>query len=356
MPPSTLRVDAETAVDVAADRVRGTGRAASWLAALVAVLILSVLFTPAPGSAKAGAPAADEGRLVFALPGAPGSYLNVSFLSARTPGADPAAAAASIRASILASAPGMRELPASSSLVKWVRNGYWWPSHQVALSYNAAGKPASLEGDADAIAAAAQTWNSASSNFHFESLGTTDDGTGACSTAGDGRNTVAWGPLEGTLLAVTCSLFRNDGGPLSTATEFDMKLDPEWAWSTGSPATFDLQSVVTHEFGHALGLGHSPDTASIMFADYPQNAIKRALTNDDRDGLLGLYSDTVRLPAAPVTRTLALSSGSNLITWVEDDTDAAHVTTSISGAIRAIYSYDPRSGTWLHYFPDGRHT
>ena len=53
----------------------------------------------------------------------------------------------------------------------------------------------------------------------------------------------------------TCSLWTDDGSGMHTATEFDMQLDPEWDWSAGGDTNVDLESVVAHEFGHALGLG-----------------------------------------------------------------------------------------------------
>jgi len=57
----------------------------------------------------------------------------------------------------------------------------------------------------------------------------------------------------------------------------------------------DLQNAVTHEAGHALGLGHTSVTDAAM---YPQSAKgevgKRTLKEDDLDGISALY-----LPNAP---------------------------------------------------------
>jgi hypothetical protein len=47
------------------------------------------------------------------------------------------------------------------------------------------------------------------------------------------------------------------------------------------PAQFDFQTVVTHELGHALGLGHSADADSVMDATLPPGAARRSLVTSD---------------------------------------------------------------------------
>jgi hypothetical protein len=60
-----------------------------------------------------------------------------------------------------------------------------------------------------------------------------------------------------------------------------------WNWFTGSdPASmdadqFDFETIVSHELGHALGLGHSGDPASTMFASLGTNEARRYLTTAD---------------------------------------------------------------------------
>lgn len=57
-----------------------------------------------------------------------------------------------------------------------------------------------------------------------------------------------------------------------------------WTPSTG----YDLTTVAIHEFGHALGVGHSAITSADMYAYY--NATKSYLTTDDVSGIQSIYS------------------------------------------------------------------
>jgi hypothetical protein len=60
-----------------------------------------------------------------------------------------------------------------------------------------------------------------------------------------------------------------------------------WNWYAGADPSqvgtgqYDFQTVVTHELGHALGLGESSDPASVMFATLTTGAVNRALTVSD---------------------------------------------------------------------------
>ncbi|GAB4322886.1 MAG: hypothetical protein Kow0010_03900 [Dehalococcoidia bacterium] len=168
-------------------------------------------------------------------------------------------------------------------------NSYWWPSHSATWAYNPSGKPGGLTGDDAAVLAGALTWNNSPAAFTFSGGGTTGAGTGACSGGGlDGLNTVGWRSQSGTVLAVTCTWFTTSTQPF-TVVEFDMEFDPRWEWTTGTPISFDVQSVATHEFGHALGLGHSEHASAVMYATYPQGANKQQLTQDDIDGAVAIY-------------------------------------------------------------------
>jgi len=62
--------------------------------------------------------------------------------------------------------------------------------------------------------------------------------------------------------------------------------------STDVPSSvrYDLQSVITHEIGHFIGIGHSEDPNAVMAARYDQGSIRfRELTDDDLRALCTIY-------------------------------------------------------------------
>lgn len=99
------------------------------------------------------------------------------------------------------------------------------------------------------------------------------NGNGGC-TERDGQNVVSFGPLRPGLLAVTCIWWYgtdNDGddgdgdGNGGRSVEADILIDDAGGkffltTPAGCATRWDLESTITHEFGHAFGLGHVPYT------------------------------------------------------------------------------------------------
>jgi hypothetical protein len=174
------------------------------------------------------------------------------------------------------------------------------------IAYNPANEPPGLN-TMSALAAAAATWTNVPGHyFRFMPPTTTSvqqsfhPDTGCPSDeAIDGINTVQWSTGWGeseTLLAVTCLW----GGTLAgdgkfRITEFDIWVRSDGPWSTtGAFDAFDLPTVLLHELGHAIGLGHDPDASTVMFAFLDLGEQKRTPTAEDAAGVLHLYADSLR--------------------------------------------------------------
>ena len=77
------------------------------------------------------------------------------------------------------------------------------------------------------------------------------------------------------------------GCEVASATSSEITLIQGWNWYAGANASglgsdqYDFQTIVTHELGHALGLGHSADLASTMYATLAAGSARRVLTTSD---------------------------------------------------------------------------
>jgi hypothetical protein len=103
-------------------------------------------------------------------------------------------------------------------------------------------------------------------------------------------------------------------GILGTASEAgEITIVQGWNWYTAADASavgqdqYDFQTVATHELGHALGLGHSYYTNSVMYATLTTGAARRTLAaadlavqeehEDEEGGVAALHAGGM-LPAA----------------------------------------------------------
>lgn len=111
--------------------------------------------------------------------------------------------------------------------------------------------------------------------------------------------------------------------PLATATvwfsngvilDADIAVNDAYAWdATGQPdrTEIDLESVLVHELGHWLSLGHDPDGRAVMYYAITTGTLKRALFDNDRRGIEFIYPCAAGLvcnPTATPTPTPTASS------------------------------------------------
>jgi hypothetical protein len=121
------------------------------------------------------------------------------------------------------------------------------------------------------------------------------DGERAAVAADDGINVVlfhddAWpaelipGAVAQTVIHTDAAGRYRDADIHVNGVDFRFSLD-------GAAGTLDLRSILTHELGHALGLGHSSDPRATMFAT-GSGLRWRSLEKDDLDGVCSLYPGT----------------------------------------------------------------
>jgi MYXO-CTERM domain-containing protein len=111
-------------------------------------------------------------------------------------------------------------------------------------------------------------------------------------------------PYQGTdnTLAFTTVTFDPNSGAILGA---DIEINSAYNILTTSDVNvgYDLQSILTHELGHALGLGHSTDPGATMNPSYERGDTSiRVLGNDDVTAICGAYPATRGAPCDPIPR------------------------------------------------------
>lgn len=159
-----------------------------------------------------------------------------------------------------------------------------------------------------AAEAAIATWNQVLIPHGVELVGVRRPGSLATDPR-DGENRLRWAlaaadaGLEPGVLAMTHLRFAAGDGAVQDA---DVVMNgAEHGWTAvdercaGDPACrqrFDLQSTLTHELGHLLGLSHSSDRGAAMYAEGRAcDASRRALGADDRAAIEHLYGELAML-------------------------------------------------------------
>ena len=178
-----------------------------------------------------------------------------------------------------------------------------WRSDPVLFYINNFGSGIDFGDALDAARSAFSTWQDAS-NDHivFEFGGETNGG----SDGNDGRNTIHFPSLGGGASDTFAQSVLTYDSRTGEIFDVDVELNgdepfailPEGQVNAFDPRV-DLQSVLTHEAGHVLGLAHENrfGTSTVMFfSDTSGNTTHRKLTADDRSGVRAIYPAAIGLP------------------------------------------------------------
>ena len=176
---------------------------------------------------------------------------------------------------------------------------------RVAVSTSLLKESANIKSDSDvagAIRRSIEAWTRVA-NIDLRQVSSEKLSASPAGAAGDGVSLITIAQTtENVLLfskdpegaAATTRIFYNRRGVI---TEADIVLNPYQQFSTdGTIGTFDLESTLTHEIGHLLGLPHSEVLGATMHANYGRNGvfgqqrlIGRTLSADDIASVRGIY-------------------------------------------------------------------
>lgn len=210
-----------------------------------------------------------------------------------------------------------------------------------------------ITGDSDlmgAFTAAAAQWSSVpTSAVRFLPPVTTT----LQNAVGDSNNVVQFldtpairSALGPSVAAVTVATFFDDG----TIADSDILFNPVFTFSTtGTPNTFDIQSILTHELGHSLGANHSGVLGASMYAFVAQNStICRSLSADDVAFATAVYPAAATIVTGGIAGTLTLNGmplRSALVNALE--TTSGIVVSAMTSAVDGTYSMTVPPGSYV---------
>ena len=196
---------------------------------------------------------------------------------------------------------------------------YRWGTTQVPFYVNPANADMTQTDAETVLKTAAADWSMQSNaNISFYYMGRTSD----ASLTMNGRNSVFFRP-DSTALGQTYRWYK-DGVLLEADIviyDGSALFLPDWR-ACSSPQRY-LHETAIHEFGHALGLGHSSVAEATMWPSVSACSTSlRTLAADDKAGIEALYKPsgtTTSAPAAPSGLAVSATSSSSItVRWTDN--------------------------------------
>ncbi len=161
-----------------------------------------------------------------------------------------------------------------------------WAGGQIDWYYNPLNQPSNLSTSTvvAAIQRAADRWSGMCKvTFNYQGVTSTAPNLDGPASSVDRINVFGWDALQGDNLpyaAVTKNWWISSG-----YIDADIVMNTTQSWTLP-----DLEGIMTHEIGHALGLSHSDVSASVMYASpYHSASYMATLRGDDASGCEVLY-------------------------------------------------------------------
>lgn len=223
----------------------------------------------------------------------------------------------------------------------WATQSLGWASHDVLYYVNTANATGLTPSDViSGVQTAAAAWAQSNANVALIYAGQT---TGA-SLQNNGKNEVFFRTDPNGSVAATTYTWLDGSNHIVDADTVVWESDFHFfTGSSGCNGGLYLEDILSHEFGHFLGLGHSTVASATMFATFNTGCFQdwRSLDADDKTGIEALYppAASVPAPAAPsqLTAQPDSSSPSNKIklAWADNSSNESGflIDRSVNGGV-----------------------
>jgi matrix metalloproteinase-20 (enamelysin) len=179
----------------------------------------------------------------------------------------------------------------------YVASGPTWRHQPVAYYVNPTNLDLPQSAADAAVRAGANTWaQQSNASFSFAYAGT----SALTAHTFDGVNLVMFRNASSGSAIATTYWWSNSSGIVDADIVFWDGAFRFFSGTSGCSGGFYIEDIAAHEFGHALGLGHSTALSATMYPSTSAcNANNRTLDADDIAGVQALYPPT-QAPAPPV--------------------------------------------------------